>query len=173
MILALALFAACAPDDVTDDTTDTADTVDSGTDTDTGTDGDPGVITGEWVSQGDDISDLFAAAPFNYTRIDASFAADGSYLVTSVNADGASTDLTGTYVVDTSTNPGTIVLTQATPYAATAEGIWQVVDGVLTYEVVQTVPDYGYTPPTPSSGFGTTGGPNIEPGVNVQIYRAP
>ena len=169
MILALTLFA-CAPDDVTDASKD--DTGDTAADTDSGETG-PGDITGDWVSQGDDISDLFAAAPFSYTRIDASFAADGSYLVTAVNGEGNSSDLTGTYTVDTTTNPAGIVLTQATPYAATAQGIWQVVDEVLTYEVVQTTPDYGYTPPTPESGFGTTAGPNIEPGVNVQTYRRP
>ena len=41
----------------------------------------------------------------------------------------------------------------------------------MTYEVVQTVPDYGYTPPTPTSGFGTTSGPGVSAGDNVQIYR--
>ncbi len=167
MILALALFA-CAPDDVTDeakgDTADTADTADAGG---------PGDLVGDWVSQGDDISALFQSTFFDYTRIDASFAADGSYHVAALNGDGETTAFTGTYSVDVTTNPGTILLTQATPSAASSQGIWQVVDEVLTYEVVQTTPDYGYTPPTPESGFGSTSGPNIEPGVNVQTYRKP
>lgn len=175
MILAL-LALACAPDDVTDDGADDtgADTADTGADTgdDSGDTGSGGAdsIVGEWLSEGEDISELFAGAPFSYVSIVATFGGDGSYTVVATNDEGQVGTLTGTYTVDTSTEPGAITLEQATPYAATAVGIWDVEGDTLTYEVVQTVPDYGYVPPTPETGFGTTSGPNIDPGVNVQVY---
>ncbi|MDP2311809.1 MAG: hypothetical protein Q8P41_02820 [Pseudomonadota bacterium] len=167
MILALALFA-CTPDDVTDEPKDTAgDTADTDTDPSTG----PGDIHDAWVSEGDDISVLFSAPPFAYVRIEATFNADASYVVTTTDGEGATADLTGTFVTDDSTNPGTITLTQATPYDATAVGIWQVERDTLSYEVVQTLPDYGFVPPTPDTGFGSTSGPGVAADSNVQIYQ--
>jgi hypothetical protein len=74
-------------------------------------------------------------------------------------------------VVDASTSPGSITLTQASPYAATAVGIYQVDGDTLTYEVVQTLPDYGFTPPTSETGFGSTSGPGLDADVNIQIYQ--
>ncbi len=169
MIFALTLIA-CAPDDVTDETKDTS--TDTAGDTSEEQEG-PGDLSGAWVSEGDDISALFQTSFFDYTRIDATFNTDGTYVVTALNGAGATTDFTGAFTVDATTNPGTIVLAQTAPSAAESQGIWQVVDDVLTYEVVQTTPDFGYVPPTPESGFGTTSGPNITAGVNVQIYRRP
>lgn len=172
MILALAL--ACAPDDydsgklpTADDTGTPSGTDDTGT-TATGTAND--TLVGSWLSEGGDVSELLAGPPFNVVSISASFGADGSYEVVSTDAEGASGTLTGTYAVDLATNPAGIVLSQATPYTATAEGIFQIVGDTLTYEVVQTEPDYGYAPPTPESGFGTTSGNGIEAGINVQTY---
>lgn len=130
-------------------------------------------LAGAWVSAGDDLAPLLAGAPFLYARVDAAFDPSGSYLVTVTNTDGVSADVSGTWETEESTDPATIALHQADPYVAEATGIWEVDGGVLTYEVVQTVPDYGFTPPTPSSGFGSTAGPGIEPGVNVQTYRRP
>lgn len=175
----LLLALACAVDDVKDDTgapDDTADTADSGDTTDTSETGDtsgddgPGDLTGTWLSEGENLSPLFAAEPFSYVSITADFGGDGAYDVAATDADGQTVTLTGTYVVDVTTNPGTIILTQTTPYSATAEGIWQVVGTTLTYEVVQTVPDYGFTPPTPETGFGSTAGGSLAPGDNVQVY---
>jgi hypothetical protein len=167
------LLLACAPDDVTTDgpTTDTAADADTDTDADTDADADTQDISGAWVSAGDDLSELFANDPFDYVEVDATFSADATYTVSVRDTDGQTGTLTGTYTTDITTSPGTITLQQATPYTATASGIWQVSSGVLTYEVVQTQPDYGFTPPTPESGFGTTAGASIEPGVNVQTYR--
>ena len=127
-------------------------------------------LQGNWISQGADIAPLLAGEPFNYVRVEASFREDGSYTVTSEDSNGDSWPLTGTWSALEGT-PGTVTLSQAEPYEATAEGIWQVDGATLTYEVVQTSPDYGFLPPTPSSGFGTTTGPGLEPGINVQIYQ--
>jgi hypothetical protein len=177
MILAFAF--ACAPDDVTDRRYDTAapgDTADADTDSDTDadtdsdTDADVQRIAGDWLSTGENVSVLFANDPFDFVRITAHFGTDASYEVQVTDDQGQQGTLTGTYTTDTSTLPGTITLQQATPTTATASGIWQVSGDQLTYEVVQTSPDYGYVPPTPATGFGTTSGPDIEAGVNVQVY---
>ncbi|MEQ1505534.1 MAG: hypothetical protein ABMB14_25095 [Myxococcota bacterium] len=159
------LLTACPADDVTDE---------GGSDTGSTATDPADAIAGDWVSEGDDISPLFQSAFFSYTRIDATFGADGSYTVTSVDANGASYDFAGTYAVTTDTDPRGIVLEQATPSTATAEGIWQVdVDGVLSYEVVQTTPDIGFAAPTPDGGFGSTSGPGLAAGDNVQVFRRP
>lgn len=123
-----------------------------------------------WRSEGGDLSDLFSGEPFRYVAVEAVFRADGGYVVTSTDQDGATYVLTGTYAA-TDGAPGAVSLSQVEPYEAEAEGIWQVDGDTLTYEVVQTVPDYGFVPPTPAGGFGSTAGPGLSPGVNVQIYR--
>lgn len=128
-------------------------------------------LVGEWVSEGADLSELFANPPFEYVRVEARFEADGDYRVVAEDGGGTTYPLVGSYEVDEGTSPPSIVLTQDEPYAATARGIWKVDGGVLTYEIVQTVPDYGYTPPTPATGFGSTTGPGLSSGDNVQTYR--
>ena len=173
VVLGLGLgLGACRPDDVKDDSAAfeaDADT-DSDTDSDTDTDADMS-LAGDWVSQGDDLSPLFADAGF--TRIDATFSTDGSYVVEAFYGAG-SFELTGTYTVSTATNPATISLSQASPTVASAEGIWAVSGGVLTYEVVQVDPNPdGYTPPTVEGGFGSTAGPGLSSGDNIQIFRTP
>lgn len=138
--------------------------------TDTGSSPGAAGITGEWVSEGADLATLLADEPFNYLRVDASFGASGIYEVVGEDADGTLWPLIGTWSVTEGT-PGAIALDQTEPYAATAAGIWQVDGDVLTYEVVQTSPDYGFQAPTTGSGFGSSTGPGLTPGVNVQTYR--
>ncbi len=165
-MLLLALTLACVPDDV--DQTGTTDTAESGDTADTATSANG--FVGTWLSEGEDLSPLFAGDPFHYTRIDAVFHRDGTYEVVGVDTQGASYDFAGTYLLDDSTTPGTITQTQTVPYDATAEGLWLVDDDLLTFEIVQTSPDYGYTPATPEGGFGSTAGPGLEDGDNVQTY---
>lgn len=129
-------------------------------------------IEGDWLSEGEDVSPLFQSSFFNYVSISATFQSDGSYSVLATDQAGTTTTLEGTYEVDASALPNTIVLTQATPSAATAEGIWQLDGSTLTYEVVQVDPDYGFTAPTRETGFGSTSGGTIEPDANIQIYKA-
>jgi len=183
LVAASIALLGCREDDVkTDDTADTdaptgttdsgVTTDDTGTTDDTATTGDGSdAIVGTWVSEGGDLSPLFAGNPFNYTRVLAVFESSGDLAVTATDSSGAATDFVATYTVDTSTYPGTIVVDQSAPYAAISEGIWQVDGDTLTYEVVQVDPDYGYTPPTPESGFGSTAGPNLTPDINIQIYQ--
>lgn len=154
----VALLLGCIPDDYDPNYRPPTDDVDA-------------AIVGGWTSEGADLSDLFAGEPFNYVRVEADFRANGTYTVVVIDRDDQTATLVGTYTVGVRTDPQTVELSQSDPYAAFAEGIWEVTDGVLTYEVVQTVPDYGYTPPTPDSGFGTTTGPSLAAGANVQVYR--
>ena len=149
MILALFAFA-CAPDDVKDDTaagdadTDTDSDTDADTDADTDTDAGNDIV-GDWLSSGDDVSVLFQSEMFDYVLIEVDFASDNTYTVTATDGSGSTYDLAGTFVTDTSTQPASIVLSQSSPYNATAEGIYDIDGDTMTYEVVQTVPDYGYT----------------------------
>jgi hypothetical protein len=167
MIFASQLFLACVEDGVTDravvDTDDTA----ADTEVDTGA-GENLLPGGTWVSEGDNISALLAY--FDFVRVEADFTAS-SYEVRATDADGLETTFTGSYTVDLSTVPHGITLAQASPSAATSSGIWQVEGSTLTYEVVQTSPSSGCTPPTPDAGFGTTAcGQPIPAGSNVQTF---
>jgi hypothetical protein len=130
-------------------------------------------IVGTWTSEGSDLSDLFASEPFAYDRVECVFLADGTYVVTSVDGEGTEYVLRGTYTTPepAEDGPTAVTLQQVDPYVATALGIWEVEGDTLTYEVVQTVPDYGFTPPTVAGGFGSTGGPGMTSGLNVQVYR--
>ncbi len=162
-----------AKDDVVTDTSDTAtdtasDTGSTADTSDTGT-ADASLTAGTWVSEGENVSDLLAY--FDVARVEATFAAGGTYNVVSTDTQGTETTLTGTWVAGTSTTPGTITLNQATPSTATAEGIWQIDGRTLTYEVVQTSPAVGCSPPTPADGFGSTRcSPPLTRNANVQTF---
>lgn len=170
-----ALFLACIPDDVksgdsaADTAVDSSDNNDSGDSSETTTDTNTAQdIVGNWISEGENVSPLFQASGFSV--ILAGFEKDGSSTATVTDTKGKSYDFAGTYTIDTSTNPGTIEVVVLTPVQATSQGIWQVQGNKLTYEVAQISPDKGFVPPTPEKGFGSTTGPNVEAGVNVQIY---
>jgi hypothetical protein len=162
------LWAACLPDDWNGEPyTGPPGTGDTGDLT-----SEPGVgLAGSWLSEGEDLSPLFSGAPFEYERVEGSFSSSGTYTFSTTLASGEQIPVSGTFSADTSTEPASITLEQEEPYEASAQGIFSVDGDVLTYEVVQTEPDYGYSPPTPSSGFGSTSGPAIGPGDNVQTFR--
>ncbi len=115
-------------------------------------------IVGNWISQGADVAPLLAGAPFNWTKITATFNGDGSYLVVGIDTSQKQTTFTGTWTSTASTVSGIydITVNQSTPATTTAQGIWQVDGSQLKYEVVQTQPTNGLTPPTAASGFGST-----------------
>lgn len=147
---------------------------DNTTDTDMGSDTgmETSAIVGDWNSSGDDVAPLLAAAPLLYTDIDASFEADGSYQVVATNSDGNATTFSGTYTVDASTNPHGIMLIQTLPQQSESNGIFEIDGTTLTYEVVQTSPDFGFVAPTPETDFGSTSGNGIEADVNTQVFIA-
>ncbi len=127
-------------------------------------------IIGEWYSSGGNVASLLVQ--FNVDSIYANFNSDQTYVVESYDPDGVMTEYSGTYTQAKSDvgNIYTIVLNQSTPFSATSEGIFEVIpdgDGFdMKYEVVQTEPASGYSPPTPSGGFGSTGLGDI----NTQKY---
>ena len=160
------LLLACMPDDYVGplpaggNTTIPADTG-----------ADPSTIEGDWISQGSDLSALFAGDPFAYASVEIFFRTDLSYHAEAVDGGGTSYPIDGTYTADASTSPATIHIVQTAPYEAEADGIWQVGGDTLTYEVVQVVPDYGFTAPTPERGFGSTAGPGLAIDANIQVYQ--
>ena len=147
---------------------DTDADADSDADSDADADADADTLVGDWLSTGSDLSELFA--PY-FSGITASFRSSGAYTVVATDTDGKSTTFLGTWTDDASTSPAGIELVQTSPSNATSEGIYAVNGDVLTYEVVIVDPSYGYTAPTPSAGFGSTSGPQLEAGQNVQTYR--
>lgn len=181
--LPLALLLACVPDDDVDGNDrdllggqggeDDTGASSDGTGDGTGDDGSGQTgLTGDWLSAGADLSPLFQNESFDYSRVDATFKSDGSYVVEVLTNGGDIYELIGTYTANSSSDPGTIELVQDSPYEATAKGIYAVDGDTLTYEVVQTNPASGCTPPTPTSGFGATDcGGSIGAGDNIQIYR--
>ncbi|MCB9675748.1 MAG: hypothetical protein H6737_11560 [Alphaproteobacteria bacterium] len=124
-------------------------------------------IVGDWVSEGADVAPLLAAN--DVVRVDASFMDDGTYVVTSTDSQGAEIDFSGTFTLDETTSPAGIVLEQTSPYGATARGIWEYDGSMMRYEVVQD--GLGFTAPSSDSGFGSTSGPGLEAGWNIQTFR--
>jgi hypothetical protein len=119
-------------------------------------------IVGSWLSSGADVAPLLAGAPFNNTKITATFKNDGTYSVVSFDTSNKELDYAGTYQIMDSgiTNITQIRCSQVMPSTAQAEGMYQIDTSQtpvrMQYEVVQTQPTNGITPPTASAGFGST-----------------
>ena len=64
-------------------------------------------------------------------------------------------------------------MNQSTPSAVTSEGIFEITkvgEGyTMRYEVVQTEPDIGATPPTATAGFGSSNGGALGQ-MNIQKF---
>lgn len=123
-----------------------------------------GTLVGSWLSEGEDVAPLLAGPPFGVTRVDATFRANGSYLVVSRDGQGNSVEFQGSYSVDTRTNPRGITLSQASPVEAQVAGVWRVNGTTLRYDVVDL--SLG-TPASPEGGLGSSSAG----AANVQIYQ--
>ncbi|NLK48402.1 MAG: hypothetical protein GX296_06305 [Bacteroidales bacterium] len=130
-------------------------------------------IVGNWLSAGTDVSPLLTTY-FAVDSITADFKSNNTYAVTSY-AKGVPTNYVGTFV-QTKSGTGaiwTIKLNQSTPTAVTSDGIFEITkvgeDYTMKYEVVQTEPDIGATPPTASAGFGSSSGGALGQ-TNVQKF---
>lgn len=128
-------------------------------------------IQGEWESSGTDVAPLLVAL-FGTDSIYANFKTDMSYVVEQYDSSGAKLTLTGVYTQAKSStgNIWTIEVNQSTPATLVSEGIFEVNGTTMQYEIVQTSPDIGATPPTPAGGFGSTNGGALGM-LNVQIYQ--
>jgi hypothetical protein len=134
-------------------------------------------IIGTWKSVGADIAFLLKFPPVNSDSLWASFSANNTYQVKSFDTAGTALTFSGTWTANKSSvgNIYTITLNQSTPSAVTSEGIFEVSTASpdsMYYEVLQTNPTLtGFTGPTPATGFGTTAGPGLQPGWNLQKFR--
>ncbi|MEO1266475.1 MAG: hypothetical protein AAFX99_00160 [Myxococcota bacterium] len=130
-------------------------------------------IEGEWLSEGSNVAPLLAADPFNFTSIRVTFEATG-YTVVSTDSAGTMATLEGSYITEAGVDGiMNITLQQSSPTQLVSTGIYQIdttkTPAELRYEVVQTEPDIGITPPTAAAGFGSTGdGAFMD--TNVQLY---
>lgn len=133
-------------------------------------------IIGEWYSSGDNVAGVLVRY-FDVDSVYAQFNDDQTYTVESYNSEGVKTEYTGTYT-QTKTDVNdiyTIVLNQSTPSVLTSEGIFALFpeesDYHMKYEVVQTEPSTGNTPPTPEGGFGSSSDGNLGT-LNIQKFKA-
>jgi hypothetical protein len=125
---------------------------------------------GQWQSSGTNVAPLLV----NFFAVDsiwASFKTDGTYEVHQFDITGAKTILTGTFTqMESGVNDiWTITVNQSSPANLTSEGILKITGDEMKYEIAQTEPDIGATPPTPAGGFGSTSGGAFGTS-NVQTY---
>lgn len=131
-------------------------------------------LVGKWASKGSDVAPLLVNY-FNVDSVTADFKTNNTYAVVSYSK-GVPTNYVGIYV---QTKPvsgtiWTIKLNQSTPTAVTSEGIFEITAVGTTsfkmkYEVVQTEPNIGATPPTATAGFGSSSGGALGQ-MNVQNF---
>ena len=156
LLLSLSLIVTSCGDDDDDNTPDPTDQE---------------AIVGTWLSEGANLAPLLANLGF--TKIEAIFDDDNTYLVKATVTGGNVNEMTGTYTVQTSGtgNIMNITLNQTTPAALTSQGIYEITNNNdnMRYEVVQTSPDIGATPPTATAGFGSTNGGALGI-INIQNY---
>ncbi len=131
-----------------------------------------GVQMTQWQSSGSNVAPLLAADPFNVDSIYVEF--DMLTYRVEQFSDGVQTVLEGNFN-QAESGVGAIwdiILDQTSPSTLTATGIYEISgDGLMmTYEVVQTSPDLGLTPPTAAAGFGSTHGGAFGT-TNVQKYE--
>lgn len=118
-----------------------------------------GVQNKSYQSSGSNVAPLLVNL-FGTDSIYAAFSIDNTYLVEQYDTNSVKIEFTGTFTQSESGvgNIWNIVLSQSTPSQLTATGIFEISGTTMTYEVVQTDPDIGATPPTAADGFGSTSG---------------
>lgn len=128
-------------------------------------------VQGEWESSGTDVAPLLVTL-FGTDSIYANFKTDMSYTVEQYDSTGSKLTLAGTYTQEESGvgDIYNITVEQSSPAALTSEGIFEVNGNTMQYEIAQTSPDIGATPPTAADGFGSTSGGAVGT-MNVQTYQ--
>lgn len=140
-------------------------------------------IVGTWVSEGLNVPYGLRVAPFKVVKITATFNENKSYTVVQVDSANVSTTFTGTITYSESSSSDTvststtknakiwnIVANQATPSVVTSTGIFAISGTNMTYEIIQTSPALGVTPPTPAAGFGSTSVGTTKYPIYIQKY---
>lgn len=140
-------------------------------------------IVGTWVSEGLNVPLGLRSAPFKVKKITATFNENKSYTVVQVDSANVQTTFTGTITYSESTSSDTvsssttkgakiynIVANQATPTVVTSTGIYAISGSNMTYEIIQTSPNLGVSPPTPAAGFGSTSVGTTKYPIYIQKY---
>jgi hypothetical protein len=140
-------------------------------------------IVGTWVSEGLNVPFGLRVAPFKVVRIVATFNANKSYTVVQTDSANVQTTFTGTISYtetthkDTATGSTTlnatifnIVANQAAPSVVTSTGIYAISGSNMTYEIIQTSPNLGVSPPTAAQGFGSTSVGTTKYPIYIQKY---
>lgn len=133
----------------------------------------PEGLIGNWISEGENVAPLLLA--FDIVKITAEFKEDGSYHVESFDSEDVMTVFSGVYTMEESAvaDIWNITLVQSAPTSVTSQGIFQIIETdngrEMKYEVVQTEPSLGFSPPTAEGGFGSTGD-GVLGENNVQYY---
>jgi hypothetical protein len=134
-------------------------------------------LVGNWRSQGADVAPLLGVF-FSIDSIGAIFRTDNTYAVVARDTSGALINYLGTYTVQASGTADifNITLNQSQPTEVISQGIyrvWSAAPDSMYYEVIQTTPSLPGTweAPTASAGFGSTAGPNLPAGWNLQKFR--
>lgn len=130
-----------------------------------------GVQSKEYQSSGSNVAPLLTAL-FGTDSIFAKFNLDNSYVVEQYDTSNVKIEFTGTFS-QTPSGVGSIweiTLNQSAPSALTAQGIFEISGTTMSYEVVQTDPDIGATPPTAAAGFGSSNGGGLGTS-NVQTFE--
>jgi hypothetical protein len=116
-------------------------------------------LVGTWLSEGENVAPLLVDV-LNLASVEAIFE-EVTYVVNSTDGDGAMYEQTGTWTSELCPGSETkyrIVLEQTAPSALTAEGIYEIDScmdpALMRYEVIQTMPDMGFAPPTCDDDFG-------------------
>ena len=131
-------------------------------------------LVGSWLSAGENVAPLLVTL-MGIDSIWANFEEDKTYEVIAKDTLGTIITFIGTYANEKSNVDDiyTITLNQSSPTTVTSEGIYQIdktkTPHEMTYEVAQTEPDIGATPPTPEAGFGSTSG-GLLGTLNVQKF---
>lgn len=128
-------------------------------------------IMGRWQSSGTNVAPLLVNL-FGTDSIYAEFRTDLTYSVEQYDTSGAVLTLEGVF---TQGESGTadiwdITVNQSVPAALTSVGIFSIDGTTMQYEIVQTEPDIGATPPTAAAGFGSTNGGALG-NLNIQTYE--
>lgn len=129
-------------------------------------------LVGTWLSSGADMAKGFNGPPLNFVEITVVFNDNGTYDIDATNTEGGVTEMSGTWSSMASSQPGifTVVQNQTAPNVVTSEGIYQIDGDRMTFEIIQTQPSVGATPPTPEDGFGSTQLQGKKTDVWVQKY---
>jgi hypothetical protein len=141
-------------------------------------------IVGTWVSEGANVAYGLTVAPFNVTKIVATFNENKSYTVVQTDKNGVNTTLTGTYTFTETSNTDksgktntadakiyNIVANQSSPSAVVAQGICAFKDNNMSYEVIQVTPPLaGVSAPTAAGGFGSTSIAGTNYAIYIQKY---